>query len=85
MNRRDFTRNVARYGIGGALGALVGIKRLKGTDAQTDSTGCWQTIQPVSACTSRYQWCCSDGTCGQWQYYSHNNCLFFHLNAHCCG
>lgn len=85
VNRRDFTRNVARFGVVGAAALFLGI-----SSAKRASAGCTNYYQytPVSACQS---WVCQcrncDGTrqCFSCGYQSHNNCAYYGLSANCCG
>lgn len=84
-NRRDFTRNVAKFGIVGAVSLFLGLTATKKAEA-----GCtnYYTYTPVSACQSYVCQCRNcDGNrqCFGCGYQSHNNCTYYGLQPGCCG
>lgn len=87
FSRRDFSRNIAKVGLAGAIGLAFGL-RSKDADAGSYCYYYWES-HPVSACQSveRQVTVCNGVIVayGSWGYYSHNNCAFYGFSSRCCG
>jgi len=82
MDRREFSKKMFKFGLGGSAAAAIALKEMKDASA---NTGQRYVVEHISACESRGRWCSANGQCSQWSYYTENNCLRFGLSARCCG
>lgn len=80
INRKDFTKNVAKIGFAGALVAFLGLKSTKSALAYYPCGGYWSTRCLSTGCQAAVYWC--QRWCGASSYYV---CSFDHWESHYCG